>query len=66
MGLISGGLTGMGEIADQSAIVAASSLVVGFVVDELIPAYIHEKRGESGDGMGGGIGDGGSDLDLDS
>lgn len=45
-------------------ILIVTGIVVGFLVDEVIPTYIHNRRGGGNSGMNGG-GDlgGGGDLD---
>jgi len=53
-------------------VLAVSGLVVGFLVDEVIPTYIHDVReGNAGgagdfgnDDVGGDFGDGGGDFDF--
>jgi len=47
-------------------VLALSGLVVGFLVDEVIPAYIHEIReGHASGGVGGGDFGGGDDFGGD-
>jgi len=54
---------GLTEWASTVVVLVAVGLVVGFLVDEVIPTYIHDVRdGRAGDGGGGDIG-GGGDLD---
>ncbi len=43
-------------------VLAISGLAVGFLVDEVIPTYIHEKRGGGSGAAGGDLG-GGGDFD---
>ncbi|MFP4038362.1 MAG: hypothetical protein ACLFTA_01105 [Candidatus Nanohaloarchaea archaeon] len=54
---------GLEEWAATVGILAVTGLVVGFLVDEVIPTYIHEKR--AGSGVGGGDLDGGGDFDFE-
>ena len=60
---------GLEEWAATVGILAVTGLVVGFLVDEVIPVYIHEVREGSGAAGGGGdIGGGdfdGGDFDFD-
>ena len=44
-------------------VLGISGLVIGFLVDEIIPTYIHEKRGGGSGSAGGGDFGGGGDLD---
>ena len=54
---------GLTEWASTVVVLVAVGLVVGFLVDEVIPTYIHDVRdGSVVDGGGGDIG-GGADLD---
>ena len=45
------------------AILTVTGLVVGFLIDEVIPTYIHEKRGGGSDSVGDNDFGGGGDLD---
>lgn len=53
---------GLSEWASTVTVLVAVGLVAGFLVDEVIPTYIHDKRGGSGAGGGNDFG-GGGDLD---
>lgn len=59
---------GLSQYFAEIAVVAVTGLVAGFLVDEVIPAYIQQVRGGGGAGgdMGGGdIGGGDMDDDFD-
>lgn len=57
---------GLTEYLAQLAVVAFSGLIVGFLVDEVIPTYIQQVRGGgSGGGMGGDMDGGDMDDDFD-
>ena len=58
--------TGLAENIARFAVIGATGLVAGFMVDEVIPAYIEkvrENRGSGGDlgGSGDDFGGGGDD-----
>lgn len=57
---------GLSTFLTRLGVIALTGLVAGFMVDEVIPAYVHEVR--SGSGLGGGgsdLGGGDSDFDLE-
>ncbi|MFB6244720.1 MAG: hypothetical protein ABEJ03_00030 [Candidatus Nanohaloarchaea archaeon] len=56
-------VTALKEFYARLAVIAGTGLFAGFLVDELIPAYIEEKRGGGGSGGIGG-GGGGDDMDF--
>ncbi|MFB6216387.1 MAG: hypothetical protein ABEJ72_05405 [Candidatus Aenigmatarchaeota archaeon] len=56
--------TGIPEFASKIIIIGVAGLIAGFLIDELIPAYLEKVRGPSGD-LGGG-GDFDSDMDFDN
>lgn len=58
---------GLSQYFAEIAVVAVAGLVFGFLVDEVIPAYLHQVRGGGGSGgdMGGDIGGGDMDDDFD-
>jgi hypothetical protein len=57
---------GLPKLPGNVLIVMAIGLGTGFLVDELIPAYLDKVRGGGGGGMGGDIGGGGGDdFDFD-
>lgn len=61
-----GNATGLGSPWAEVAVVGGTGLLVGFLVDEVIPHYLNDVRGG---GAGGDIGGdldsgGGGDLDL--
>ena len=61
---------GLETWAATMSILAVTGLLVGFLVDEVIPTYIHdvrEGRGKTGGGFDDGGGDfgGGGDFDFD-
>lgn len=69
-------MTGLPEFNAQIALLAGMGLAVGFLVDEMIPAYIQKVRegssssggGSGGDDFGGGdddFGGGGGDDDFE-
>ncbi|WP_414836670.1 hypothetical protein [Candidatus Nanohalococcus occultus] len=53
-------IAGLTEFASRITVIGGAGLVSGFMVDELIPAYIEKLHGSSGSGAGGG------DMDFDS
>lgn len=59
-------ITGLSELNSQIALLAGTGLVVGFLVDEMLPAYIEKVReGSSSSGGGGGdFGGDGGDTDF--
>jgi hypothetical protein len=69
---------GLSETIARFSVIGGTGLIAGFVVDEMIPAYIEKVRGGSGgddfgggggdiggDSGGGGDGDFGGDLDFE-
>jgi len=60
---------GLKTWAATMGILAVTGLVVGFLVDEVIPTYIHDVRGQgkNNGGLDGGGGDfdSGGDFDFD-
>lgn len=52
---------GLPEMPGNIIIIAGLGLATGFLVDELIPAYIEKVRGSGGGGPGGDLGGGGGD-----
>ena len=55
---------GLSPLAAEIAVIGVTGLIAGFMVDEVIPAYLEKVR----NGRGGGGGDmdfGGGDDDLD-
>lgn len=52
---------GLSPFNSKLVLLAATGLIAGFLVDELLPAYIEKVRGQGGGGMGGG---GGDDFDF--
>ena len=62
--------TGLAENIARFAVIGATGLVAGFMVDEVIPAYIEKVRenrgsgGGFGDSGGGDFGGGGGDDDF--
>ncbi len=54
---------GVSQIIAESAVVALTGLAAGFLVDEMIPAYLEERKG--GSGVGGADIGGDADLDID-
>ncbi len=57
---------GLSQILSEVVVVAVSGLIAGFLVDEVIPAYIEKVQNRRGGGadMGGGFGEDGGDLDF--
>lgn len=61
-----GDMTGLADHFAELAVVALSGLIAGFIVDEMVPAYIEKTRnGSSGDLGGGDMGGGGDDFNFD-
>lgn len=58
-------VTGLGKITADIVLVSIVGFIAGFMVDEVIPAYIEKKRGGGFGGSGGDIGGGMDDEDLD-
>lgn len=57
-------ILGLEQWMNTVIVLAISGLVIGFLVDEVIPTYIHDVRGsQSGSAGGGGDFGGGGDLD---
>lgn len=62
-----GSFTGLSPFLSEVAVVGATGLLVGFLVDEVIPHYINDIRNGSGGGGSSDLGgdfDSGGDLDL--
>jgi uncharacterized membrane protein YgcG len=58
-------ITGLSELNSQIALLAGTGLVIGFLVDEMLPAYIEKVReGSSSGGGGGDFGGDGGDTDF--
>lgn len=58
-------MLGLQPFAGEYAVAAAVGLVVGFIIDEMLPAYIQQMRGGGG-GMDSDMGgDMGGDDDFD-
>lgn len=57
-----GQYTGLSTVLSELAVVAASGLLAGFMVDEVIPAYVEKVRSGGGAEIGGDLDD--SDLDF--
>lgn len=62
--IISGQL-GLSSNVSQILVIGLTGLVAGFLVDEVIPAYIEKVRGNQGAGDLGGGDFGGGDDDFD-
>lgn len=59
-------IAGLDPMASTVGILVISGLVVGFLVDEVIPTYIHDVReGGTGSDLGGGDFDSGGDFDFE-
>jgi len=62
-------ILGLEVWAATMGILAVTGLAVGFLVDEVIPTYIHDVRDGRGKNSGGGLDDGGDfgggDFDFD-
>lgn len=56
-------ILGLEQWMNTVIVLAISGLVVGFLVDEVIPTYIHDKRGGGSGPAGGDDFGGGGDLD---
>ncbi|MFO7794159.1 MAG: hypothetical protein R6V35_04255 [Candidatus Nanohaloarchaea archaeon] len=56
-------ILGLEQWMNTVIVLAISGLLVGFLVDEVIPTYIHEKRGRGAGSAGGDDFGGGGDLD---
>lgn len=56
---------GLPELPGNVLIVAGVGLFTGFLIDELIPAYLDKVRGGSGTGGDLDAGGGGDDFDFD-
>ncbi len=62
-----GNLVGLGSLWSEVAVVGLTGLLIGFLVDEVIPHYLNDIRNSSGGGgdIGGDLDTGGGgDLDL--
>lgn len=55
-------MTGLNEFSSKIALLAGIGLVIGFLVDEMVPAYIDKVRGSSGGGSDFGGDSGGDDF----
>lgn len=62
-----GSQLGIPDIAANIAIIGLAGLFAGFLIDDLIPAYLDKVRGGSGSGdIGGDLeGDSGGDFDFE-
>lgn len=64
-----GSYTGLADLPSKIILVAGSGLISGFLVDEMIPAYLEKVRGSGGAagdiGGGGDFGGGDDDFDFD-
>lgn len=59
-------ILGLAPLTNTVVILAISGLIFGFMVDEIIPTYIHDvTEGGSGDDIGGGMDGGDMDGDFD-
>lgn len=65
-------ITGLGDFASKIAVIAIAGFFAGFMVDEVLPAYLEHVRenrdgfgGSSGGDFGGDSGGGFDDEDLD-
>ena len=59
-----GSQLGMPEMAANILVIGASGLFAGFLIDDLIPAYLDKVRGSGGGGdIGGDFGGGGGGDD---
>lgn len=57
---------GLSQYLSELAVVAVAGLIAGFLVDEVIPAYIHQVRSGGGGDIGGDMGgDMNDDFDFD-
>lgn len=45
---------GVSELAAEASVVAVTGLMIGFIVDQLLPAYLEKKRGSR---IGSDVGD---------
>lgn len=57
---------GLPELPGNVLIIAGIGLFTGFLIDELIPAYLDKIRGSSGGAGDFDAGNGGDDFDFDS
>lgn len=58
---------GLSQYISEMAVVAVSGLIAGFIVDEMVPAYLEKIRSGAGDmdgDIGGDMG-GGDDFDFE-
>lgn len=55
---------GLSPFNAKLVLLAATGLLAGFLMDEVLPAYIEKVRNQGGGGMTGG--GGGDDFDFDS
>lgn len=60
-----GSQLGIPDIAANILVIGIAGLVAGFLIDELIPAYLEKVRGGSGDLGGGDLGGGDDDFNFD-
>lgn len=60
-------IVGLAEFYSELILIAVTGLVAGFMVDEVIPAYLeHRGQGGGSGSMGGGdVGGAGDDFDFD-
>lgn len=56
---------GLSQYFAEIAVVAVAGLIAGFLVDEVIPTYLHQVRGSGAGGDMGGGDIGGGDMDDD-
>jgi len=54
----------MPEFTTNLIVIGTTAFLVGFLIDEVIPAYIEKVRNRSGSG-GAGLDSGGDDLDFE-
>ncbi|MFB6204841.1 MAG: hypothetical protein ABEJ75_04295 [Candidatus Nanohaloarchaea archaeon] len=60
------GMVGLNQFTSKIVLLAATGLIAGFLVDEMLPAYVEKVREGGGEGAGGMGGDGDMDFDSDS
>lgn len=60
-------MLGLQPFAGEYAVAAATGLLVGFIVDEMLPTYLQHIRGGGSGDIGGDMGGdmGGDDFDFD-
>lgn len=57
---------GLSDFLTRIIVLAAVGLIAGFMVDEVIPAYIENVKGSKGGVGGDDFGGGGDDFDFDN